>query len=90
MFDGTLGGTSVHLRSLYETMDDGSETTSDLASSPEIQQQMANMQLLQEKLRVLKEEKALAPDEDEDRTAGDCRLELLPAVFNLLPVDPKS
>jgi len=42
---------------------------------------MANMQLLQEKLRVLEEEKALAPDEDEDRTAGGRRVELLPAVL---------
>ena len=65
--DGTSGGTSVHGRSLDGTLEGGSETTSDLASSPEIQQLMANMQLLQEKLRVLEEEKALAPDEDEDR-----------------------
>ena len=86
--DGTSGGTSVHGRSLDGTLEGGSETTSDLASSPEIQQLMANMQLLQEKLRVLEEEKALAPDEDEDRTAGGRRVELLPAVFNLLPVDP--
>ena len=86
--DGTTGGTSVHGRSLDGTMEVGSETTSDLASSPEIQQLIATMQLLQEKLRVLEEEKALAPDEDEDRSAGGRRLPLLPAVLNLLPLDP--
>ncbi len=49
---------------------------------------MATMQLLQEKLRESEEEKALAPDEDEDRSAGGRRIEFLPAVLSLLPLDP--
>ena len=85
---GTADGTSVHGRSLDGTTEVGSETTSDLASSSEIQQLLHNMRLMQEKLRVLEEEKAFAPDEDEDRSAGGRRIELLPAVLNLLPLDP--
>ena len=66
----------------------GSDTTSDLASSPEIQQLLATVRQLTDEVKVLKEERSMAPDEDEDRTAGGRRLLLLPEVIELLPTDP--
>ena len=85
----TSGGASVHGRPLERTLGDGgSETTSELASSPEIQEMLARMRHMQDELRVLKEERSLAADDDEDRTAGGRRLHLLPAVRESLPSDP--
>ena len=66
----------------------GSDTTSDLASSPEIQQLLATVRQLTDEVKVLKEERSMAPDDDEDRTAGGRRLLLLPEVIELLPTDP--
>lgn len=66
----------------------GSDTTSDLASSPEIQQLLATVRQLTAEVQVLKDERAIAPDDDEDRTAGGRRLLLLPEVIELLPKDP--
>ena len=66
----------------------GSDTTSDLASSPEIQQLLATVRKLTAEVHVLKDERAMAPDDDEDRTAGGRRLLLLPEVIELLPKDP--
>lgn len=66
----------------------GSDTTSDLASSPEIQQLLATVRQLTAEVQVLKDERSMAPDDDEDRTAGGRRLLLLPEVIELLPKDP--
>ena len=66
----------------------GSDTTSDLASSPEIQQLLATVRQLTDEVKVLKEERSMAPDDDEDRTAGGRLLLLLPEVIELLPTDP--
>ena len=68
----------------------GSETTSELASSPEVQQLLRDMQMLRSELKVLKDERSLATNEDEDenRSAGGRRLELLPTVREILPADP--
>jgi hypothetical protein len=85
---GSADDAGVHGRSLDGSLEASSSATSELASSPEIQQLLHTMQLMQEKLRILEEEKALAPDDDEDRSAGGRRIELLPAVLNLLPLDP--
>ena len=86
---GTDSGDGVHDRSTpNSSLGVGSETTSELASSPEVQQLLRDMQTLRSELKVLKEERSLAPDEDEDRSAGGRRLELLPTVREMLPADP--
>ena len=45
------------------------------------------MQMVRSELKVLKEELSLAPDEDEDHSAGGRRLEILPTVREMLPAD---
>ena len=78
---GTKSGDGVHTRSTSNSsLCVGSETTSELASSPEVQQLLRGMQTLRSELKVLQEKRSLAPDEDEDRSAGGGRLELLPTV----------
>ena len=46
------------------------------------------MQTMRSELKVKKKERYLAPDEDEDRSFDCRRLELLPAVREMLPADP--
>ena len=61
----TDSGDGVHDRSTpNSSLGVGSETTSELASSPEVQQLLHDMQILRYELRVLKEKRSLAPDED--------------------------
>ena len=58
------------------------------AASPAIQKVLDELRLLKEKLQVVEEERAIAPDDDEDRSAGGRRLALLPSVRLWLPEDP--
>ena len=46
------------------------------------------MQAVKSELKALKEERSLAPDKDEDRSAGGRRLEPLPTIREMLPADP--
>ena len=78
----------VHDHPESDSLDAGTAASSELASSPEIQQMLASIKLLSEELRVLKEERAIAPDEDDDRSAGGRRLTLLPSTLQALPADP--
>ena len=71
---GTKSGDGVHTRSTSNSsLCVGSETTSELASSPEVQQLLRDMQTLRSELKVLKEERSLAPDVD--CSAGGRRLD---------------
>jgi len=49
---------------------------------------LESIKLLSEELKVLKEERSIAPDEDDDRSAGGRRLNLLPSTLQALPEDP--
>ena len=81
-------GASVHERPDTDSLDAGTSASSELASSPEIQQMLASIKLLSDELKVLKEERSIAPDEDDDRSAGGRRLNLLPSTLQALPEDP--
>ena len=78
----------VHDRPDSDSLDVGTPASSELASSPEIQQMLASIKLLTSELKVLKEERSIAPDEDDDRSAGGRRLNLLPSTLQALPEDP--
>ena len=77
-----------HARPGADSLDAGTSASSELASSPEIQQLLASVKQLSDELKVLKEERAIAPDEDDDRSAGGRRLNLLPSTLQALPEDP--
>ena len=76
-----------HARPGADSLDAGTSASSELVSSPEIQQLLASVKLLSDELKVLKEERAIAPDEDDDRSAGGRRLNLLPSTLQALPED---
>ena len=88
VYQESAQGASVHERPDTDSLDAGTSASSELASSPEIQQMLASIKLLSDELKVLKEERSIAPDEDDDSSAGGRRLNLLPSTLQALPEDP--